>query len=102
MNIHPVKYFLYLFCITIATLTMNPIVQSQTPEDHPLVNPLIEQRADPWVYRHSDGYYYFTASVPEYDRIEIRRSMTIEGLAEVDPVVIWSKHTDGIMSQHIW
>ena len=26
--------------------------------------PLIEQRADPYIYRHSDGYYYFTASVP--------------------------------------
>ncbi|VTR28221.1 Alpha-N-arabinofuranosidase 2 precursor [Serratia fonticola] len=26
-------------------------------------NPLIEQRADPFIYRHSDGYYYFIASV---------------------------------------
>ena len=22
--------------------------------------PLIEQRADPFVYKHTDGYYYFT------------------------------------------
>jgi GH43 family beta-xylosidase len=34
-----------------------------------LKNPIVEQRADPWVYKHTDGYYYFTASVPEYDRI---------------------------------
>lgn len=27
-------------------------------------NPLIEQRADPWIYKHTDGYYYFIASVP--------------------------------------
>jgi hypothetical protein len=33
-------------------------------------NPIIEQRADPWVYKHIDGYYYFTASVPEYKRKE--------------------------------
>ena len=26
--------------------------------------PLIIQRADPYIYRHTDGYYYFTASVP--------------------------------------
>lgn len=32
-------------------------------------NLVLEQRADPWVYLHSDGYYYFTASVPEYNRI---------------------------------
>ena len=24
-----------------------------------VTNPLIEQRADPWIYKHSDGYYYF-------------------------------------------
>jgi GH43 family beta-xylosidase len=24
-------------------------------------NPLIRQRADPWVLRHADGNYYFTA-----------------------------------------
>ena len=26
--------------------------------------PWILQRADPYVYRHTDGTYYFTASVP--------------------------------------
>ncbi len=35
-------------------------------------HPVILQRADPWVVRHTDGRYYFTASVPEYDRIELR------------------------------
>ena len=41
--------------------------------------PFIRQRADPYVYRHSDGSYYFTASVPEYDRIVLRRSNTLNG-----------------------
>lgn len=41
------------------------------------IQPLIEQRADPFIYRHSDGYYYFVASVPEYDRIEIRRAQNL-------------------------
>lgn len=65
-------------------------------------NPLIEQRADPYIYRHTDGTYYFTASVPKYDCIEVRNSNTISGLAETEPVVIWKKHESGIMSQHIW
>ena len=39
-------------------------------------NPLIEHRADPWCTRHTDGYY-FTSTVPEYDRIELRRACTI-------------------------
>ena len=44
--------------------------------------PFIEQRADPYVYRHTDGTYYFTASVPAYDRIILRRSNTLMGLKE--------------------
>jgi GH43 family beta-xylosidase len=67
-----------------------------------IINPVVEQRADPWVYRHTDGYYYFTASVPEYDRIELRRAATIQELASAVPVVIWKKHETGIMSKHIW
>jgi GH43 family beta-xylosidase len=65
-------------------------------------NPLIVQRADPWVYKHTDGYYYFTASVPEYDRIEVRRADTIEGLSLADPVVAWRKYDTGPLSANIW
>ena len=36
------------------------------------MKPFIEQRADPYILRHTDGRYYFTASVPEYDRIVLR------------------------------
>jgi GH43 family beta-xylosidase len=66
------------------------------------INPILEQRADPWVYKHSDGYYYFTASVPEFDRIELRRSKTIQGLSKSTSKVIWYKHEAGPMSAHIW
>ncbi|OZB90907.1 family 43 glycosylhydrolase [Paenibacillus sp. XY044] len=65
-------------------------------------NPVVEQRADPWVYKHTDGYYYFTASVPEYDRIEIRRSNTLQGLGDAEPVVAWRKYETGPFSANIW
>ncbi|WP_243156486.1 glycoside hydrolase family 43 protein [Clostridium sp. C8-1-8] len=64
--------------------------------------PLIEQRADPYVYKHTDGYYYFTASVPTYDYIELRRSKTIEGLATAETKAVWKRHESGPMSEHIW
>lgn len=63
---------------------------------------LIEQRADPWIYRHCDGFYYFTASVPEYDRIELRRAATIRGLAGAGTKTVWRKHAAGPLSANIW
>ena len=38
--------------------------------------PLILQRADPYVYKSKDGTYYFTASVPAYDKVVLRCSDT--------------------------
>ena len=65
-------------------------------------NPIVVQRADPLIYKHTDGYYYFTASVPEYDRIEIRRSKTLQGLSEAETFTAWTKHDKGEMSNLIW
>lgn len=65
-------------------------------------NPVVPQRADPCIYKHSDGYYYFTASVPEFNLIELRRSKTIQGLSDVKPITIWKKHSVGPMSANIW
>lgn len=64
-------------------------------------NPFIEQRADPFILRH-EGEYYFIASVPEYDRLEIRRSTTLEGLRDAPGVVVWRKPDSGPMSHLIW
>lgn len=64
--------------------------------------PWIVQRADPYVYRHTDGYYYFTASVPSYDCIALRRAKTLAELPQAEEIVVWRKHESGIMSEHIW
>ena len=65
-------------------------------------NPLLRQRADPHVFLHSDGWYYFTATVPEYDRIEIRRTRDLNLLSSAETRVIWRKHEKGPLSKHIW
>lgn len=64
-------------------------------------NPLIEQRADPHIVRHG-GWYYFTATVPEYDRLELRRARTLAELPQAAPKTIWRKHATGPMGAHIW
>ncbi len=64
--------------------------------------PWILQRADPYIYKHSNGKYYFTASVPAYDRIMLRQADSLEGLATAEETTIWMKHSSGPMSEHIW
>lgn len=62
----------------------------------------IAQRADPYVYRHTDGTYYFTASLPDYSAIALRAADSLEALAEAEETIIWRKHEQGIMGNHIW
>lgn len=62
----------------------------------------IAQRADPYVCRGVDGFYYFTASVPAYDRIILRKSKTLKGLALAEETTVWKKHEKGPMGNHIW
>ncbi len=65
-------------------------------------NPLVQQRADPHVTLHTDGWYYFTATVPEYDRIELRRARSLDALGQAKAQVVWRKHAGGPMSANIW
>jgi len=66
------------------------------------VNPLVRQRADAQVFRHEDGFYYMTGSVPEYDRLVLRRSGTLAGLTTATERVLWRHQKSGPMSGFIW
>ena len=65
-------------------------------------NPIVIERADPWIYKHNDGYYYFTGSVPGYQSIEVRRSKTLNGLQDGEIKTVWKAHNEGIQSELIW
>lgn len=65
-------------------------------------NPIVLERADPWVYKHTDGYYYFMGSVPGYQTLELRRAKSLNNLQEAETKVIWKAHETGNMSELIW
>ncbi|RDE05838.1 alpha-N-arabinofuranosidase [Sphingomonas aracearum] len=67
-----------------------------------IVNPLVRQRADAQVFRHTDGWYYLTGSVPEYDRLVLRRSRTLAGLSTATEAVLWRHTAQGPLSGYIW
>ncbi|SFR82301.1 Beta-xylosidase, GH43 family [Sphingomonas jatrophae] len=67
-----------------------------------LSNPLVRQRADAQIFRHTDGWYYMTGSVPEYDRLVLRRAKTLAGLATAQERVLWRHQASGPLSGFIW
>lgn len=85
--------------LLISLLSLNLLAQDVIENSAGL---LIKNRADPWVYRAAADSYYFTASVPEFDRIELRHSSSIKGLAKAEAKVIWRKKGKGPMSANIW
>ncbi|GAB2632341.1 glycoside hydrolase family 43 protein [Belliella aquatica] len=93
------KYFQIISFALILTIACSTPIFSQ---EYSFDNPIAEKRADPWVYKDTDGTYYLIATVPEYDRIVIRKAKTINGLKEAQEKVIWVKHDKGVMGHHIW
>jgi GH43 family beta-xylosidase len=65
-------------------------------------NTLIEQRADPHIVKHTDGNYYFTATVPAYDRVILRSAPTIQDLQTAEEVTIWTRKESGPGSGQVW
>src|SRR3546814_2942189 len=49
-----------------------------------------------------DGNYYMTASVPEYDRLIIRRASSLAGLGTAEETVVWRRPASGRMAGYIW
>ncbi|MCR5747198.1 MAG: family 43 glycosylhydrolase [Lachnospiraceae bacterium] len=70
--------------------------------DYTYNKPWIEQRADPYVIKADNGKYYFTASVPAYDKVILRCADSLSELAKAEEKTVWTKHSSGIMSENIW
>lgn len=70
----------------------------------------ISQRADPFIIKGDDGYYYFTSSYPMlgaedsegYDRVILRRATTIEGLQDAEEITIWDEQESEQSHRFIW
>lgn len=61
----------------------------------------IANRADPYVLKH-ESWYYFTASVPAFDRIILRRAKSLAALSDAEEKTLWVKHESGILSRNVW
>ena len=90
--------------LTLMVLSLTYCNAKQTPTSSVVgayANPIAEQRADPWIYKDNNRYY-FIATAPSFDRIEIKSADTINGIKTASAKVVWKKHNSGPMSYHIW
>ena len=70
----------------------------------------LPERADPYVMKGPDGFYYFTASYPMrggtdktgYDRVILRKSTSLRGLAETPEITIWESCAESLSHRFIW
>ncbi len=86
-----------------ASLLLAGVLCAKPCADHSpqWTNPIVPQRADPQVVLVDDTYY-FIATVPAYDCIEIRKASELSGLRDAEPKVVWRHPESGEMSGYIW
>ncbi|WP_020620366.1 family 43 glycosylhydrolase [Paenibacillus daejeonensis] len=63
-------------------------------------NILFQNGGDPWVYKHTDGYYYYTHTTG--GNVTLWRSKTITGLEGGDRMVAWTPPRGTMYSSNIW
>jgi len=63
-------------------------------------NPILSNGADPWVVRHSDGYYYYTQTTGS--DITLWRTKDITSLEDAEQKVVWSPTPGASNGSHVW
>lgn len=63
-------------------------------------NPILPDGADPWMVKDKDGSYYLTVTLG--NRIALWKSNSMTGLAEAEPVTVWTPEPSGPYSHNLW
>ena len=63
-------------------------------------NVIAQDGADPWIYKHSDGWYYFTRTTG--GNVRIWRSRSLTSMDAGESRTIWSSPNSGAACRDIW
>lgn len=63
-------------------------------------NVIMQTGADPWVYKHTDGYYY--NAFANASGVMIRRAKTITGIEAGERRLTWTPVKDTMYSSNVW
>ncbi|WP_051348703.1 family 43 glycosylhydrolase [Peribacillus kribbensis] len=103
-----------IFVAAIVLLTMNPLFMSadsakaKVPENQNLnsgeqktfKNPIMGDGADPWVIKHSDGFYYYTQTTG--NNVTVWKSKDLTHLNSGEKKVVWSPGASDPNRANIW
>lgn len=63
-------------------------------------NILLQDGADPWMCKHTDGYYYPTCTNQKNDTVW--RSRSLSGIGAREKKIVWSPSPNGPYSKNVW
>ncbi|MDN4075385.1 family 43 glycosylhydrolase [Fictibacillus terranigra] len=105
-KMYTVTFGLLLFSLVLS-LSTDAALASETPfspENNKAFklfkNPVVGDGADPWIVKHTDGYYYYTQTTG--NNITVRKSKTLSDLDHSEKKVVWTPKPTDPNSQHMW
>lgn len=63
-------------------------------------NVMMQDGADPWMVRHTDGYYYYTQTTG--GNVKLWRSKTLTGIGAGESKTVWTPPAGTMYSSNIW
>lgn len=63
-------------------------------------NVIAQDGADPWVYKHTDGWYYMTRTTG--DGVHIWRSRSFISIEAGDNIAVWKPSGSGVACRDVW
>lgn len=86
---------------TTTAINDNPSSSSESKRTLGLFeNPIIGDGADPWVVKHTDGYYYYTQTTG--NNITIWKSKTLSDIGDGEKKVVWKAAPDAPNRDAVW
>ncbi|WCT54743.1 family 43 glycosylhydrolase [Paenibacillus kyungheensis] len=99
-------YIISVLVFVLLLLTVLP-VQAQAASTT-FINPVAPySSADPFVMKHTDGYYYFVHTSQNWDKIDITRSSSLSGIGNGERKTVFTRSTANCIgancySSNIW
>lgn len=94
-----VRGFAAAWMVVAAAAAITPAAAAPPMRQRTFTNPLLPSGPDPWITRDGDVYYYMHTLG---DRLAIRRTTDIAGLAEAREVTVWRPPAEGPAAHSLW